>query len=280
MKINSDCVAIVSGAGSGIGQQLVWQLVEKNVKVFALEINEKSLRETLDNCSINKHLIETISIDVADENSIKNWTESVQSSIENKPIILINNAGVSLFSGYFEHTDLKDFRWLMNINFWGAVYTVKYFLETLKKSPMAYIVNVSSVFGLGGVESNSAYCASKFALRGFTETLRMELQNSTIKTLLVLPGSVDTGIVQNAKLSSTYMTENMKQETVTQFAQRAKTKPLQAAKQILKSIESDKEQLIIGYDGKIFSLITRIFPVLYSKIMKSHLRRRFKTHYE
>lgn len=279
MQLNSNCIAIISGAASGIGRQLTWQMAEKKISTYALDNNANCLNETIEKCELNKELITPINIDISNENEVIKFCNEIKQILNNRTIILINNAGVSLFSGHFKDTKIEDIHWLMNINFWGAIYLIKHLYENLLHSPKAYIVNVSSIFGLGGIESNTAYCASKFALKGFTEALRMETKHTNIKTMIVLPGGIDTNIVVNSRLSSSFMTNEMKNITINQFAQRARTKPQKAAALIIKAIEKEKEYLIIGFDGKIFSFITRLFPLGFTSIIKKHIQARFHQHY-
>ena len=138
----------------------------------------------------------THALDVAQEAGVRAFAEDV-SRKHGRVTLLINNAGVAL-EGKFEEISLDDFRWLMNINFWGTVYGVSYFLPILKRQERAHIVNISSVFGLIAPPGQPAYSASKFAVRGFTECLRHELAGSTVRVSCVHPGGIRTAIARNA----------------------------------------------------------------------------------
>jgi short-subunit dehydrogenase len=179
---------------------------------------------------------------------------------------LINNAGVGLF-GTFEQISLEDFEWLMNINFWGVVYGCKVFMPVLKEQKKAHIVNLSSVFGFIAPPEHTAYCASKFAVRGFTESLRHELAGSNIIVSSVHPGGIKTGIARNSRLGKD-TPEIYKTQGAKFFDSVAKTSPEQAAETIVRGIKSENPRILIGKDAHAISYIHRIFPKSYLRVFE------------
>src|SRR6202021_1184186 len=166
-------VAVVTGAGSGIRRALAQQLAAAGSALAIADIDEKGLAETAALLPAKQVALSTHILDVSDEAAVRSLAEDVVAR-HGRVTLLINNAGVALH-GTFEEISLDDLRWLMGINFWGVVYGVKYFLPILKQQPRAHIVNLSSVFGIIAPVGQSAYSASKFAVRGFTESVSHEL---------------------------------------------------------------------------------------------------------
>src|SRR5262249_29166327 len=158
-------VAVVTGAGSGIGRALAQQLAREGSALALANLDEKGLQETAASLGGKAAQVTLHVLNVADEAAVRAFAEQVATR-HGRVTLLINNAGVALI-GRFEEISLEDFRWLFDINFWGTVYGVKYFLPVLKQQPRAHIVNISSVFGLVAPVGQSAYCTSKFAVRGF-----------------------------------------------------------------------------------------------------------------
>ena len=168
--------------------------------------------------------------------------------------------------GRLEQLSFEDIKWMMDINFWGTVYGTKIFLPILQKEKLAHIVNLSSVFGFIAPPGQSAYCASKFAVRGFTECLRHELDGSNVLISVVHPGGIQTNIVKNARQGEKATEGDMKiaDEMLDTLA---KTTPDQAAKTIVKGIKSKNPRILIGPDAHQISIVHRMFPKRYFKIM-------------
>src|SRR5437660_3069027 len=200
MSFLSEGTAVVTGAGSGIGRALAQQLAATHSGLALADIDEAGLRQTVRSLEKKGALITTHILDVADEKAMCLFAKDVRKK-HGCVTLLINNAGVAL-DGTFEEISLDDFRWLMNINFWGTVYGVKYFLPMLKREERAHIVNLSSVFGLIALPGQPAYSASKFAIRGFTECLRHELADSPVSVSCVHPGGIRTQIARNARIGA------------------------------------------------------------------------------
>lgn len=276
----SNSAVLISGAASGIGRQIALQAAARSAKIIATDVNTSGLEETRalglqEGVDMDLH-----TLDVADKEAVFRFARIVIPLLEGRKLILINNAGVGLFSGSFRDTALEDFQWLLNINLWGTICMTKAFYPYLLENKEGHIVNLSSVFGLGGFANQSAYCTSKFAVKGFTETLRMELEGTGIATTCVHPGGIKTNIVRNSLPKGPVATEAMHEKSVTRFDRAAKTSPEKAARLILDAVENKKQRLLIGPDAKALDLIIRFFPVLYSRILKKEIDKTFTNPYK
>src|SRR5882762_5598802 len=200
MSFLRDGVAVVTGAGSGIGRGLARQLAAAGSALALADIDEAGLQQTAASLMERGVRLTTHIVDVSDESAMQAFAKDVVAQ-HGRVTLLINNAGVALH-GRFDEISLDDFRWLMGINFWGVVYGVKYFLPLLKKEPRAQIVNISSVFGIVAPAGQSAYSASKFAVRGFTEALRHELEGTSVFVSCVHPGGIRTPIARRVRLGA------------------------------------------------------------------------------
>ncbi len=257
--------ALVTGAGSGIGRALAIELNRLGCHVWLSDINEASLNETalsLTNTAANH---KTRVVDSSSPSAIETLASEVNNDIGYLDII-INNAGVGL-GATFEEMAVEDFKWLMDINFWGVVYGCKTFLPLVRQAEKGHIVNISSVFGMVSLPTVSAYNASKFAVRGFTESLRQELDGTSVHVCCVHPGGIDTNIARNSRGTINGMSREEKAE---KFKAVARTSPEYAAKKITKAIQKRKKRLLIGADAHFISALSRLFPVSYSRIL-SHL---------
>jgi NAD(P)-dependent dehydrogenase (short-subunit alcohol dehydrogenase family) len=202
MKLTPGTVAAVTGAGSGIGRALALSLGARGCALALADVNAGGLSETAALVAkTGSPKVTTAVVDVAQRADVSRFASDVEEQ-HGGAQLLINNAGVAL-GGTFEDVSLDDFAWLMGINFWGVVYGVKAFLPQLRRQPAAHIVNVSSVFGLAAPPGQTAYAASKFAVRGFTESLRAELKGTPIAVSCVHPGGIRTNIAANARTAVT-----------------------------------------------------------------------------
>src|SRR2546425_2716987 len=243
MSFLSAGTAVVTGVGSGIGRALAQQLAAAHSGLALADIDEAGLQQTARSLEKKGALITTHVLDVADERAVCSFAEDVRKK-HGRVTLLINNAGVSLH-GDFEEISLDDFRWLMNINFWGTVYGVKYFLPLLKGEKCAQIVNISSVFGLIAPAGQIPYAASKFAVRGFTEALRHELEGSNVFVSCVHPGGIRTPIARHSRLGAG--TPAPKREAnIARFERLARTPPETAAAKILRGVERQAPRILIG----------------------------------
>jgi len=212
-------------------------------------------------------------VDVADPRQIQDFAAS---SIAEFPSlnILVNNAGVALL-GQFDEFDDTQMAWLMDINFWGAVRGTRAFMAHLKSRPQSHIVNISSVFGIIAPPGQSAYSASKFAVRGFSESLRHELamSNSTLRLSVVHPGGVKTNIARKAR-SGAHLRESVSPDELgNRFEQLARTTPAAAAQRIVRGIERNEPRILIGADARFLDIIQRLRPSTYWALLARAFQR-------
>jgi len=266
MPIDQKSVAVVTGAASGIGRALAIHFAQLGVAGVAIsDVNEAGLSETAEISAKNGVAVSAHVCDVSKLDQVERYAAEVIAR-HGRATHLVNNAGVGLI-GRFEQLSIEDFEWLMGINFWGVVYGCKIFLPLLKQEPEAHIVNVSSVFGLIAPEEQTAYCASKFAVRGFTESLRHELTDTNVSVTSVHPGGVLTNIVRNSRVGEKTPGE-WKDQGTKLFDKIAKTTPEQAAEDIINAIDTKNPRLLIGKDARAISHVSRLFPKRYLRIIE------------
>lgn len=265
MSLNEQSVAVITGAGSGIGRALALRLAREKMAGIAIsDIKREGLAETEALLRPSGISVTTHSVDVANLEEMREFRDAVL-RLHGRVTHLINNAGVSLF-GNVEEVSIEDLRWLMEINFWGMVYGVKLFLPTLREQPSAHIVNVSSVFGFVAPPGNAAYSASKFAVRGFTESLRHELMGTAITVSCVHPGGIATNIARSGRLGQN--AKEMDKEMSVRFHTRAsRTTAEEAAEAILRGIKRRSQRILIGRDAYMLDLVQRLVPVRYFGVL-------------
>lgn len=264
MPFLSQGVAVVTGAGSGIGRALAQRLAAVGSAVALADIDETGLMETAASLSGKRASATTHVVNVADEAAVSAFAKDVLAR-HGRVTVLINNAGVALY-GTFEEISLGDFRWVLEVNFWGAVYGVKYFLPILKQQRRAHIVNLSSVFGLVAPAGQTAYATSKFALRGFTEALRHELEGTSVFVSCVHPAGVKTAIARRGRLGAA-TSEQTRQEGIARLDKVAKMSPEAAAARILQGVERREPRILVGADARVIDLLQRWRPATYWKTM-------------
>jgi NAD(P)-dependent dehydrogenase (short-subunit alcohol dehydrogenase family) len=255
-------IAVITGAGSGIGRALALQLNREGCQLYLSDINDAGLRETIALLPRKDIAADGQKLDVADKAAVHAWADAIAQSTDHVDIV-INNAGVALLS-LVEDSNYEDIEWLMGINFWGVVYGTQAFLPMLRRTRQGHLVNMSSVFGLIGVPTQSAYNAAKFAVRGYTEALRLEMEGSNLHVCCVHPGGIKTNIARVARGGDPTQTP---EERGSEFEKLAKTSPETAAAKIIQAIETRKKRLLIGNDAYFISLISRLFPVAYSRVV-------------
>lgn len=260
----SSSVTLVTGAASGIGRELAWQAAALGAEVWACDIDAAGLAATEQRIRAAGHRVQTFSLDVGDAKAIEAFVAEVTPQLQGQRLILINNAGVALTSGYFQDTSMEDMEWLFRINYWGPLRLMKGFYPYLLSQNRGHIVNLSSVFGLGGIARQSAYSPSKFALRGLTETLRMELVETQVRTTVVHPGGIDTNIVRNARISAHLAAS--KDTMVQEFARIARTSPQEAARVILAALPLGKQRVLVGADARLIDFLIRLLPQRYTRL--------------
>jgi NAD(P)-dependent dehydrogenase (short-subunit alcohol dehydrogenase family) len=262
-------VAVVTGAGSGIGRALARQLAVTGCALALADIDEAGLQQTATSLNERGAPLSTHLVDVSDERAVQTFAQEVMNK-HGRLTLLINNAGVALH-GRFDEISLDDLRWLMQINFWGVVHGVKFFLPLLKQQPRAHIVNMSSVFGIVAPPGQSAYSASKFAVRGFTEALRHELEGSSVFVSCVHPGGIRTPIARRARLGAN-TPPSSRDEAVARFDRLTPTMPDAAAARILQGIERREPRILVGRDAWQIDLFQRLRPGTYWKAMARRMQ--------
>ncbi len=273
MKNFKDKVVVITGAGSGMGRELAIQFAEKGAKVAINDWNQDTLNETLS--MVKEKGGEGIArrFDVSDKKAIYGFANEVVSYFGHVDVV-INNAGFALPARSIEHTEYEDFEKMMGVNMWGVIYGSKAFLPHLKKRPEGVLMNTSSVFGIFGFPTQGPYCTAKFAVRGFTETLRQELEvegTKNVQVCCIHPGGIKTGIVTNIDHSKSSLSKEEIEEGAKNFDDNAPTTAAEAAAQIIRAIEKRSPKLLIGRDAKMMDFITRLFPTKYGKYLLKNI---------
>ncbi|MDD3761960.1 MAG: SDR family NAD(P)-dependent oxidoreductase [Nevskiales bacterium] len=257
-----DKVAVITGAGSGIGRALALQLANKGCRLALSDVNEDGLAET---ASMLPQTPFTQRLDVADREAVYAHADAVQREFGTAHVV-INNAGVAL-SQTIEDMSYDDFEWLMGINFWGVVYGTKAFLPMLRAQDDGAIVNLSSIFGIITLPTQGAYHAAKFAVRGFTETLRQELAGTGVFAVSIHPGGIKTNIARSARFYVSPTGDKDREKTNQDFDKLARTTPEQAAAAIIDGIEHKRPRVLIGGDAKLLDKVQRWMPESYPKLV-------------
>ncbi len=256
-------VAVITGAGSGIGRALAQMLAQKGCKLALADINENGLAETA--ASIQGDVL-TQKLDVSNRAAVYAFADTVKAKYGSAHVV-INNAGVAV-SQTVDKLSYEDFEWLMGINFWGVVYGTKAFLPGMMAQNEGVIVNISSVFGIIAVPTQSAYNAAKFAVRGFTEALRHEVHGTGVKTVCVHPGGIKTNIVNSSRHYVDPQGATDKKAIAERFQKMAATTPASAAATIVNGIEHGRDRVLIGADAWLIDRIQRWFPVRYGGFLR------------
>lgn len=259
----NDKVAAITGAGSGMGQALAVLLSKQGCHVAIADINSEQLESTAKMIT-SEVKVTTHVVDVADKIAVKNFANAVVQQ-HGKVNMIFNNAGVSV-TDLATRMSIEDFEWLMDINFWGVIHGTRAFLPLISEQAEGHIINTSSIFGTIAVPSQSAYNASKFAVRGYTYALRQELADGHIGVSCVQPGGVKTNIVKSSRFVPSDNASPTKEEMEQQFQSMARLTSEEAAEVILKGVKKNKAQILVGTDAKIMALVERLFPTSYMKL--------------
>ncbi|HJT91880.1 MAG TPA: SDR family NAD(P)-dependent oxidoreductase [Mycobacterium sp.] len=266
--------AVITGAASGIGRALAQRLSAHSCPVAIADVDEKGLKETA--ASLNGPTLVRI-LDVRDADAQRDFAGEVREWAP-KPIgAVFNNAGVAVASSVLDAV-VEDDNWLWDINFGGVVNGTRAFLPILVEQNEGAIVNTSSVFGLVGMPNQSAYCSAKFAVRGFTDSLRQELRGTGVTAINVHPGGINTNIVRNARFRKDPEGRGRSHEEMAkEFAAITMTEPVKAAEIIHCGVEQGKARILVGPDAYMFDTLARLAPTRYYDILgrvASVLRRR------
>ena len=291
-------VAAITGAGSGMGRELAIHLAKMGCHVALSDINTEKLIQTKE-MLVNYDIKATTTVlDVSDNKAVEAWADNVMAE-HGKVNFIFNNAGVALYSTV-EGSSISELEWVMDINFWGVVYGTKAFLPLIKNSVKqseidisanksnsndknkksrqfkehGHVVNISSLFGLTAQPSQSAYNASKFAVRGFTEALRQELARSNVAVSCVHPGGIKTNIARAGRFYQGPDGGHDANSAAANFDKLARTSAEQAAQVIVDGILRKQPRILIGADARLLDRIQRLLPSAYPWVLNKLLGRR------
>lgn len=259
-------VAAITGAGSGMGRALARRLASVGAQVAVCDVGEEALAATMAELAALPGECVASVVDVADRAAVERWAAETEKHF-GKVNYIFNNAGVSV-TGNVDVLSLKDFEWLMSINFWGVVHGTQAFLPYLHAASHGHVVNTASIFGIIAVPTQSAYNASKFAVRGFTEALRQELQDTSIGVSCVCPGGVKTNIVNSSRYTPQDNAAPTKENMAASFEEIAGLTSDQAADIILRGVLRNKARILVGKDAAFIGLLHRLLPVQYPRVLK------------
>ena len=252
MKI-SDKLWLVTGGGSGMGRNLVLLLLDKGARVITVDINKEALKKTSVLAGSKVEFLTTLELDITNKDNVIKTVEEIIAT--NGPIDgLINNAGIIQPFKHLNELDVATVERIFNVNFWGMIYLAKTLLPHFMKRPEAHIVNVSSMGGFFAFPGQTAYGASKAAVKLITEGLMLELRETSINVSVVFPGAVNTNIMSNSGLR-----EKGKSKASTRTESRALSAE-KAAKIMVDGIEKNKKRIFVGKDSRIMDMIYRINP--------------------
>ncbi len=273
MKSFDGKVAAITGAASGIGRALAVNLAGQGAHLALCDIDEVGLAETVTACEGRGVKVTSRRVDVADRDAVFAWADAVVAE-HGQVNLIFNNAGVSL-AATVAGMSYEDFSWLMNINFWGVVHGTQAFLPHLKATGAGHVVNISSVFGLVSIPSQSAYNSSKFAVRGFTDALRIELdaEKDGVSSTTVHPGGIRTNIARNARVhASAGVPEGA--DLGKNFERIARTSPQAAARKILAAVQADRRRCLVGPDAHALDFLSRLPGSLLHRVISLGASRR------
>ena len=265
MRSLDDKVVVITGAGSGIGRELAMNAAAKGGVLALSDIDEVGLAETAARARTRMaREIRTDRLDVRNRDAMTAYATSVKEQF-GRVNVLVNNAGVALH-GDFEEMDYHDFEWVMAVNFWGVVQGSKEFLPHLIESGDGHLVNISSLFGLMGMPGQTAYNASKFGVRGFTEALRQEMlvAGHPVQVSCVHPGGIRTALVRNARATRSHDAARVAEF----FDDRlAITSAEKAASVIIDGMLADRPRILVGRDARLLDLLVRVGGTGYQRVV-------------
>ena len=265
MKSFSNKVAAVTGAASGMGRSLAVNLAKQGCHVAVSDVDENGLAETAKLAGLHGVKITQRRVDVAKRDEVYAWADEVVAD-HGKCNLVFNNAGVG-YAASVEGCEYPDAEWLMNINFWGVVHGTKAFLPHLRASGEGHVINTSSLFGVIAFPGQSTYNASKFAVRGFTEALRIELDmmKAPVSATSVHPGGIKTNIARTARMNKSVMDIGVKdmKDSHLQIEKHFRVTADEAADVILRGVQRNARRVLVGTDARIFDLVQRVVPSSY-----------------
>ncbi|MGK3202367.1 SDR family NAD(P)-dependent oxidoreductase [Amycolatopsis sp. MEPSY49] len=265
---------VITGAASGIGRALATRLSRLGSPVALADVDEDGLKATA--AALHGRVLTRV-LDVRDAEDQLRFAAEVKDWLPAPLAAVFNNAGVAVTSTVLDAV-IEDDDWLHDINFHGVVHGTRAFLPILVAQGEGAIVNTSSVFGLLGMPNQSAYCAAKFAVRGFTESLRQELHGSAVRAITVHPGGITTNIARNARVRRDPTgLGRTREEMAAQFEAMTMTSPDKAAAIIHAGVDRGKARILVGPDAYLFDALARITPTHYNAVLSRVMRRPRRT---
>jgi len=261
-------LAVVTGAASGIGRALARRLDADGWRLALTDVNAPGLEETR---GMLRGEASLHTFDVADREAVHEFADELHERHQHVDLV-VNNAGVDLAQSLAD-VSYEDFEWIFGINFWGVVHGTRAFLPRMLERHSGTIVNVSSVFGIVGWPMHGTYCAAKFAVRGFTETLRHELVGTGVRAVTVHPGGIKTNIVRNSRYHRDHGGAG-KDKAVEIFDKIARTSAEEAADVIVDGVRKGKQRILIGADARVIDSVQRLAPEDYFGVMSRFAPRR------
>ena len=277
MKSFKNKVAAITGAASGMGRTLAVELARRGCHLALSDVNEADLAKTAELAGAHGVKVTIAKLDVANRDAVFAWADQVTKD-HGRVNLIFNNAGVAL-TAPAESVKISDFEWIMGINFWGVIHGTQAFMPHLKASGDGHVINTSSLFGLMAVPTQGTYNASKFAVRGFTEALRMELDMQVgcgVSATCVHPGGIATNIAMAGKIDPAMA----KITGVSEEAQKRRANKLinvttaeSAALQILEAVENNQRRVLVGPDAKRLDKLVRLLGSWYQPLVMRQLKR-------
>ena len=264
-------VAVVTGAAKGIGAQLAHGLASRRCHLALIDRDGDGLAAVAAAARRTGVIVTEHRVDVSDGPAIEALPGEVLAR-HGRANLLINNAGVAIL-GNFDQIEVADIEWLFAINFWGTVRMCKAFVPLLGREPAAQIVNLSSIYGIIAPAGQTAYAASKFAVRGFSEALRHELEDTGIGVSVVHPGGIRTTIAASARVAPAIDPQD-RASRLAAFDRMVQTSPEAAAARIIAGIDRREKRILIGRDARQVDILQRLFPVSSWAILKRLAARR------
>jgi NADP-dependent 3-hydroxy acid dehydrogenase YdfG len=265
-------VAVITGAGSGIGRALALNLAKKGAKLALSDVDTDGLAETVRQAEALGANVKSDRLDVAEREAVLAYADAVVAHFGSAHQVY-NNAGIA-YNGDVEKSEFKDIERIIDVDFWGVVNGTKAFLPHVIASDDGHIINISSVFGLIALPGQSAYNAAKFAVRGFTEALRQEMliAKHPVKVTCVHPGGVKTAVARNGTVA-----DGENHQTFAEFFDKrlAIHSPEMAAKKIINAVRDGRARVVIGWEAKALDLLARIIGPAYQRIIAAGVAKLF-----
>jgi hypothetical protein len=257
-------VAVITGAGSGIGRALSYELGRRGAKLAVSDVDAAGLAETVKQLRVIGAPVHDTRLDVTDREAVLRYADDVVAEYGCVNVV-VNNAGIA-FTGDIADMSFEQIERVMDVDFWGVVNGTKAFLPHVIASGDGHIVNISSLFGLLAVPGQSAYNAAKFAVRGFTESLRQEmmLAGHNVEVTCVHPGGIKTAIARNAAAVEGHDAAKLAEYFDSKLA---KTSPESAARTILRAVAANRPRAVVGLDAKILDAAVRLLGPAYQRIL-------------